>query len=102
MGSACIVNAGLVKAVGECVAGADPNALNVFQITEPSRTQREGEAPAELAVLRLRRSVALPTDELIGLIRCEHVESDGVTPGVDHRDPSNPCDRHAIETAHRR
>ena len=43
-------------------------ALNMFQITEPSRTQTEGEAPAELGLLWLRRSVALPTNELIGLI----------------------------------
>jgi hypothetical protein len=43
-------------------------ALNIFQNTEPSGTQRLGEAPAELALLRLRRSVALPSNELIGLI----------------------------------
>jgi len=39
-------------------------ALNIFQNTEPSRTQREGEAPAELALHRLRRSVALPFGDL--------------------------------------
>jgi hypothetical protein len=32
------------------------------------RPEREGEAPAELGLHRLRRSVALPTNELIGLI----------------------------------
>jgi hypothetical protein len=47
---------------------ADATALNMFQVTEPSRTQRKGEAPAELALLWLRRSVALPTNEWIGLI----------------------------------
>lgn len=37
-------------------SNAGPTARNIFQITEPSRTQREGEAPAELALLRLGRS----------------------------------------------
>lgn len=39
-------------------------ALNMFQITEPSRTQTEGEAPAELGLHPLRRSVALPFGDL--------------------------------------
>jgi len=36
------------------------NALDVFQNIKRFRAQREGEASAELAVFRLRRSVALP------------------------------------------
>ena len=36
------------------------NALNVFQNINRFRAQRDGEASAELAVFRLRRSVALP------------------------------------------
>lgn len=36
------------------------NALNVFQNIKRFRTQREGQASAELAVFLLRRSVALP------------------------------------------
>jgi len=40
----------------------DATALNILQDFEPSRTQREGEAPAELWLFWLRRSVALPTN----------------------------------------
>ncbi len=58
------------------VMEANPTALNILQDFEPSRTQGEGEAPAELWLFWLRRSVALPivalpivalpTNDLIG------------------------------------
>jgi hypothetical protein len=37
--------------------------LNILQDAEASGPQREGEAPAELWLVRLRRSVALPASE---------------------------------------
>jgi len=46
--------------------GDNATALDILQDLEPSRTQREGEAPAELWLFWLRRSVALPTNDLIG------------------------------------
>jgi hypothetical protein len=60
----CVIELGAGRRVNPKWFGRnEATALNPLQITEPLKTQRQGEAPVELALLRLRRSVALPTNE---------------------------------------
>jgi hypothetical protein len=65
----CITNRSKNRREGEVTV------LNILQDAKPSRTQKnrleqigEGEAPAELWLSWLRRSVALPSAELVGLV----------------------------------